>query len=91
VGAVGADHVPGPDRPHGPARPLPQDHGDPAGVLVQGGQLGAEADLGQPEGLQVAQQHRLGVILGHGGEHGRADRRDLLEVGDTERHHGAVG
>src|SRR5215211_9178110 len=73
-GAVGADQVAGPDGPRAPGRPLAEDHGDAVGVLVEGDQLGAEADLGQPGALQVAEQDRLQVVLGHGGQAGRAGR-----------------
>jgi hypothetical protein len=64
VGAVGADHVAGPDGPQLAGGPLPQLDGDAVGVLVEVDQLGAEADLGQPERAQMAQQHRLQVSWG---------------------------
>ena len=37
------------------------------GVLVEGGQLGAEADLGGREAAQVVKQDRLEVVLGDAG------------------------
>jgi hypothetical protein len=91
VGAVGADHVAAPDSPPLAGGPVPQGDGDAVGVLVEGDQLGAEADLGQPERLQVTEQHRLPMVLGYAGEPGRAGRGGLLQVGMPERHEDAVG
>jgi hypothetical protein len=76
VGAVGGDHVGGADGPLLAGRLPPQHDADAAGGLVEGDQLGGEADLGQAEALQVAEQDRLQVVLGHGGEAGRAGPRD---------------
>jgi hypothetical protein len=91
VGAVGADQIAGPDGPPLAGGPVPQLDGDAVGFLVEGDQLGAEADLGQPQCRQVAEQHRLPMVLGHGGEQGRAGRGSPLQVGMAERHQGAVG
>jgi hypothetical protein len=72
VGAVGADQPAGSDGLLRPAGTLPERDGDAAAVLVEGGQLGAETDLGPVEPAQVAEQDRLQVVLGHGGRRRRA-------------------
>jgi hypothetical protein len=91
VGAVGADQPAGPDELLRPAGMLPERDGDAAAVLVEGGQLGAETDLGPGEPAQVAEQDRLQVVLGHGGRRRRAGRGRLLEVGEARRHRRPLG
>jgi hypothetical protein len=91
VGAVGGDQEAGANQAGRAGGHVAQHGGDALAVLGDVDQLGAEADPRGRVGAQVRVEDRLQVVLGHGGGHGRADRRGLLARRVADRLGDAAG